>query len=98
VLDDYGVLGGVVDPFAVLVDVSVGMNRFDQGGSGDFQVFGALDDGFERGANGFSAASKESTGMDMAIEGGVVGNFVILSDAVRAGPAEEFLFDIFAVG
>ena len=31
VLDDHGVLGGMVDPFAVFVDVGVGVNGFDQG-------------------------------------------------------------------
>ena len=97
VLDDYGVLGGMVDPFAEFVDVGVGVNGFDQGGRGDFHILGAFDDGFERGANGFSAASKDSGGMNVAIDGGVVGNFVVLSDAVRAAPAEEFLFDVFAV-
>ena len=97
VLDDYGVLGGMVDPFAEFVDVGVGVNGFDQGGRGDFHILGAFDDGFERGANGFSAASKDSGGMNVAIDGGVVGNFVVLSDAVRAAPAEEFLFDVFSV-
>ena len=98
VLDDYSVLGGVVDPFAVFVDVRVGVNGFDQGGGGDSYKFGALDNWFERGANGFSAASKNSGGMNMAVDGGVVGDFVVLGDAVRAAPAEEFLFDFFAVG
>jgi len=98
VLDDYGVLGGMVDPFAVFGDVGVGVNGFDQGGSGDSYKFGAFDNWFERCADGFSAASKNSGGMNMAVDGGVVGDFVVLGDAVRAAPAEEFLFDFFAVG
>ena len=36
--------------------------------------------------------------MNMAVDGGVVGDFVVLGDAVRAAPAKEFLFDFFAVG
>jgi hypothetical protein len=35
--------------------------------------------------------------MDMAIYGGMVGNFVVQSDTVRAAPAEEFLLDVLAV-
>ena len=98
VLDDYGVLGGMVDPFAVFGDVGVGVNGFDQGGSGDSYKFGAFDNWFERCADGFSAASKNSGGMNMAVDGGVVGDFVVLGDAVRAAPAEEFLFDVFSLG
>ena len=57
-LDDYGVLGGMVDPFAVFVDVGVGVNGFDQGGSGDSYKFGALDNWFERGADAFLRRAK----------------------------------------
>src|ERR1700689_2504125 len=97
VLHNYDVLGGMLNPFSELVDVSVGVHGFDDGGSCNFDDFRALDNRFERDADGSSAAGKDSGGVDVAVDRGVVWNTVLPSDLVRAAPAEELVLDGFAV-
>ena len=94
--DDVG--GWMFNPFSELVDVSVGVHGFDDGGRCDFDDFRALDNGFQGNANGFTATGKDSGGMDVAVDRGVVWNTVLPSDLVRAAPAEELVLDGFAVG
>ena len=97
VLHDYDVLGGMLDPLSELVDVGVGVHGFDDGRSCDFDDFSAFDNGFQGDANGSSATGKDSGGVDVAVDGGVVWNTVLPSDLVRAAPAEELVLDGFAV-
>ncbi|MGB8525146.1 MAG: hypothetical protein WCD43_19450 [Candidatus Acidiferrales bacterium] len=97
-LHDYGVLGWVFNPFAELVDVRIGVHGFDDGGRCDFDDFRAFDNRFQGDADGFSAASENSGGVDVAVNGGMVGDAVFAGDLVRAAPAEELVFDGFAVG
>ena len=98
VLHDYDVLGWMLDPLSELVDVSVGVHGFDDGGSCNFDDFRALDNRFERDADGSSAAGKNAGGVDVAVDRGVVWNTVLPSYLIRAAPAEKFVFDGFAVG
>src|ERR1700691_4511877 len=86
VLHDYDVLGGMLNPFSELVDVSVGVHGFDDGGSCNFDDFRALDNRFERDADGSSAAGKNAGGVDVAVDRGVVWNTVLPSDLIRAAP------------
>jgi hypothetical protein len=94
--DDVG--GWMFNPFSELVDVSVGVHGFDDGGRCDFDDFRALDNGFQGNANGFSAAGENAGGVDVAVNRGVVWNTVLPSYLIRAAPAEKFVFDGFAVG
>src|ERR1700735_434361 len=98
VLHDYDVLGWMFNPFSELVDVSVAVHGFDERGRRYFDDFRALDNRFQGDADGFSTASKNTGRVDVAIDRGVVRNTVLASDLVRAAPAEEFVFDGFAVG
>src|SRR5271170_622317 len=83
VLDDYDVLGGMFNPFSELVDVGVGVYGFDDGSRCNFDDFGAFDNRFERDTDGFSAASENAGGVDMAVNGGMVGDAVLPGDLVR---------------
>jgi len=83
--DDVG--GWMFNPFSELVDVSVGVHGFDDGGRCDFDDFRALDNGFQGNANGFSAAGENAGGVDVPVDGGMVWNTVLPSDLVRAAPA-----------
>ena len=97
-LDDDDVLGWMLNPLSELVDVGVGVHGFDNGSSCNFNDFCAFDNRFERDTDGFSAASENAGGVDMAVNGGMVGDAVLPGDLVRAAPAEKFVFDGFAVG
>jgi hypothetical protein len=98
VLHDYDVLGGMLNPFSELVDVSVGVHGFDDGRSCNFDDFCTLDNRFQGDANGFSATGKNACGMDVAVDRRVVWNTVLAGDLVRTAPAEKFVFNGFAVG
>ena len=98
VLDDYDVLGWMLNPFAELVNVRVGVHGFDDGSSCNFNDFCAFDDRFERDTDGFSATSKNAGGVDVPVDGGMVWNTVLPGDLVWAAPAEEIVFDGFAMG
>ena len=47
VLDDYDVLGWMLNPFSELVDVRVGVYSFDERGRGYFDDFRTLDNRFQ---------------------------------------------------
>jgi hypothetical protein len=86
------------NPFSELVDVSVGVHGFDDGSRGNFDDFCAFDNGFQGNADGSSATGKDSGGVNVPVDGGVVWNTVLPSDLIRAAPAEELVLDGFAVG
>jgi hypothetical protein len=96
--DDYDVSGWMFNPFSELIYVSVGVHGFDDGSRCNFNDFGTFDNRFERDADGFSATSEDAGSVDVTVNGGMVGEAVLPSDLVRAAPAEEFVFDGFAVG
>jgi hypothetical protein len=98
VLHDYDVLGWMLNPFSELIDVRVGVHGFDDGSSCNFNDFSAFDNGFERDADSFSAASENAGGVDVSVDGGMVGDAVLAGDLVRAAPTEKFVFDGFSVG
>lgn len=97
VLDNYDVLGWMLNPFSNLVYVSVGVYGLDERGSCNFDYFRALNNRFQGDADGFSATGENAGGVDVAVNGGMVGDAVLPSDLVGTAPAEKFVFDGFAV-
>ncbi|HEY4740960.1 MAG: hypothetical protein WA734_20965 [Candidatus Acidiferrales bacterium] len=89
---------GRLDVFALVIDSTVGYDGADYGVGCDFYVAGALDQALERGPKIAAATIPEASGMSMAVDGLAVSYSVILGDIHGAAPAQEFFFDLGAMG
>ena len=82
-----------LNPLAVVVYVAVSIDGTDDLGGGGLDLSGALDDVFERIADTLAPAGIEPGGMNVAIDGGVVGDAIVIGEFFRAAPAEEVLLE-----
>ena len=87
-----------LDPLAGAVEVRDNVDCANDCVGRYVHGYGSLDDGLESQTNGGGAAGEKSGGVGMAVHGGVVGDAVILGDAVGTAPAEEVALDGVAVG
>ena len=95
VLDDVAADWGY--PLALVVDLGVEADGGDDGTGGGADGFGLLDEVFEGGAERGAALGTEAGGVSMAVNCGMMGDFVLASDFFGAEPAEVVLVDEFAV-
>ena len=96
VLDDVAADGR--GPLALVVDLGVEANGGDDGASGGADGFGLLDEVFEGGAERGAALGAKAGGVGVAVNGGMMRDFVFVGDFFRAEPAEVVLVNEFAVG
>ena len=82
----------------MVVDLGVEADGGYDGVGGDSDVFGLLDEVFQGGAEGGAALGAKAGGVGVAVNDGVMGDFVLAGDFLRAEPAEVVLVDEFAVG
>ena len=87
-----------MNQFAVTVQLGVEANSADDGAGGDSDGVRVLEERFEGESNGLAATREYPRGVDVAVDGGMVRDAVILGDVVRTAPAEKFLLDGVAVG
>ncbi len=93
---DYVAAGGR-RPLALVVDLGVETDGGYQGMGGDADVFGFLDEVFEGGAERGAALGAKAGGVGVAVNDGVMGDFVLAGDGFGADPAEVVIVDEFAV-
>ena len=96
VLDDVAADGR--GPLALVVDLGVEADGGDDGAGGGADGFGLLDEVFEGGAQGGAALSAKAGGVGVAVNDGMMGDFVFVGDFLGAEPAEVVLVNEFAVG
>ena len=96
VLDDVAADGR--GPLALVVDLGVEANGGDDGASGGADGFGLLDEVFEGGAERGAALGAKAGGVGVAVNDGMMGDFVFVGDFFGAEPAEVVLVNEFAVG
>jgi hypothetical protein len=85
-------------PAALVIEVSIGADGTDDVEIRGFGLVGALEDSLECGSDGEATAGGEAGGVDVAVNGGVVGDAIVAGELFRAPPAEEVLLDIVAFG
>ena len=96
VLDDVAANGR--GPLALVVDLGVEADGGDDGAGGGADGFGLLDEVFEGGAKRGAALGAKAGGVGVAVNGGMMGDFVFVGDFFGAEPAEVVLVNEFAVG
>ena len=89
--------GGRV-PLALVVDLGVEADGGDDGAGGGADVLGLLDEVFEGGAERGAALGAKASGVGMAVNCGMMRDFVLAGDFLGAEPAEVVIVDEFAVG
>ncbi len=87
--------GGVL---ALVVDLGVEADGGNYGVGGDADVFGLLDEVFQGGAEGGAALGAKAGGVGVAVNDGVMGDFVLAGEGFRAAPATVVSVNEFAVG
>ncbi len=83
---------------ALVVDLGVEADGGDYGVGGDADVVGLLDEVFQGGAEGGAALGAKAGGVGVAVNDGMVGDFVLAGDFLGAEPAEVVIVNEFAVG
>jgi hypothetical protein len=84
-------------PLALVVDLSVEAYGSDYGAGGGTDGFGLLDEVFEGGAKRSAALGAKTGGVGMAVNDGMMGDFVFAGNFFGAQPAKVVLVDEFAV-
>ena len=84
-------------PLALVVDLGVEADGGYQGVGGDADVFGFLDEVLQGGAEGGAALGAKAGGVGVAVNDGVMRDFVLAGDGFGADPAEIVIVDEFAV-
>ena len=87
-----------VGPLSVVVEVREDIDGANDGVGRNFDGGGSLDERGEREADCVGALIEKAGRVGVAIDRGVVGDAVVLCDAVGAVPCEEILIDGGAVG
>ena len=82
----------------MVVDLGVEADGGNYGVGGDADVVGLLDEVFQGGAEGGAALGAKAGGVGVAVNDGMVGDFVLAGDFLGAEPAEVVIVDEFAVG
>jgi hypothetical protein len=85
-------------PLALVVDLGVEADGGDDGAGGGADGFSLLDEVFEGGAERGAALGAKAGGVGVAVNGGMMGDFVFVGDFFGAEPAEVVLVNEFAVG
>jgi hypothetical protein len=91
-------LGGDFGPAAVVVDAAVGAHGPKDRVAGECYIVDGFDEGVEGGVQTFAALEEQTGGAGVAVDGAVVGEFVVLRELPGGAPVDEFLFDGFAFG
>jgi len=89
---------GRVGPAAAAVNAGVGAHGADDGVSGNRRGFNLLDEVIEDLMGVEEAAGRESGGVGVAVDRGVVSESVFGSDFTGVTPEEEVGFEFFAAG
>ena len=79
---------GKVHPVAVLGEAGIGANGAKDGGAGDLDGFGLLDDGIEDGVESGFVQGGETGGSGVAVESHAMGQGILLDDLLDAAPVE----------
>jgi hypothetical protein len=85
------------DPLALIVDLGVEADGGDDGAGGGADGFGLLNEVFEGGAERGAALGAKAGGVGVAVNDGMMGDFVLAGDFLGAEPAEVVLVNEFAV-
>lgn len=85
-------------PLALVVDLGVEADGGDDGAGGGADGFGLLDEVFEGGAERGAALGAKAGGVGVAVNDGMMGDFVFVGDFLGAEPAEVILVNELAVG
>lgn len=85
-------------PAAGIVELGVQADGADNVVAGGFYLTGLFKDGLQGSAHAVAALNVEAGGRSVAVDGGVVGEAVVLDDGKRAAPMKEISLDGFAVG
>lgn len=88
---------GEIDPVAVLRKAGIGAHGAKDGGAGDLDSFGLLDDGIEDGAKAGFAQGGETGGVGVAVESHAMRQGVLANDLLDAAPVEVVEIDHRAV-
>jgi hypothetical protein len=86
--------GGVL---ALVVDLGVEADGGNDGVGGGADVIGLLDEVFKGGAEGGAALGAKAGGVGVAVNDGVMGDFVLAGEGFRADPAKVVSVNEFAV-
>jgi len=84
---------GKVHLVAVLGEAGIGAHGAKDGGAGDLDSFGLLDDGIEDGVESGFAQSGETGGIGVAVESHAMGQGILLDDLWDAAPVEVVEID-----
>jgi hypothetical protein len=84
-------------PLALVVDLGVEADGRYQGVGGNADVFGFLDEVFEGGAERGAALGAKAGGVGVAVNDGMMGDFILAGDGFGTDPAEVVIVDEFAV-
>jgi hypothetical protein len=84
-------------PLALVVDLGVEADGGYQRVGGDADVFGFLDEVFEGGAERGAALGAKAGGVGVAVNDGMMGDFILAGDGFGTDPAEVVIVDEFAV-
>ena len=84
---------GGYDVGAVIAEAGVNFDGTDDVADTGVGIAGSFDDAVEGGADGLAAASPEADGVDVAVEAGEAGEFVVVDDAGAGRPVEEGFVD-----
>ena len=93
-----GVLRIGLLPAALVIEVSISADGTDDVEIRGFGLVGALEDSLECGSDREATTGGEAGGVEVAVDGGVVGDAIVAGKLFRAPPAEEGLLDLMAFG
>ena len=85
------------DPLALVVDLGVEADGGNDGACGGADGFGLLDEVFEGGAERGAALGAKTGGVSVAVNCGMMGDFVLAGNFLGAEPAKVVLVDEFTI-
>lgn len=81
-------------PAALVIEVSIGASGADDVEIRGVGLVGALEDSLDCGSDREATTGGEAGGVEMAVNGGVVGDAIVACQLFRAPPSEEGLLDV----